>query len=71
MPLPDELRDLFLRYTQLGLLIPPLEDLDDPDTRARAELVLLEMVKVDRQIDEFLGRREPIAWTLDHVGAER
>jgi hypothetical protein len=54
MPLPDELRGLLLRYTQLGLLIPPLDDLDDPDTRAGARVVLAEMEEVQRQIDEFL-----------------
>jgi hypothetical protein len=59
MPLPDQLRDLFLRYTQLGLLIPPLEDLDDPDTRTGAKVVLAEMAEVERQIYEFLGRRYP------------
>ena len=55
--MPDELRKLMQRYCQLGRLLPPREDSDAKDPRARAgvEVVLREMASVKAEIDDFLA----------------
>ena len=62
--MPAELRALMERYCQLGRLLPPEADIGmvvvDARARAEAKVVLKEMAKTKRQIDQFLlrhGRR--------------
>jgi hypothetical protein len=56
--LSSEIRELMLRYVQLGQLLPqqPNEILGDKDAVDEAEMVLAEMAKVRRKIDALLGQ---------------
>jgi hypothetical protein len=59
--MPEELRALMLRFTELGCLLPRGDDiamdvaLTDERTRASAELVLSEMRRVKAEIDGMLA----------------
>jgi hypothetical protein len=54
--MPAELRALFERYCQLGRQLPDdIETLADPHTRAEAQIILAEMAKTKRRIDNFLA----------------
>jgi len=63
MPMPLELRDLILRFNQLGAALPRSDDgkpvlPDDPAALAYAKLLLAEMSRVKSQIDAFLDRHD-------------
>ena len=57
--------ELFERYNALGRLLPQEEDMavfEDPGVRASAQLILAEMAKVKKRIDDFIavaGARSP------------
>jgi hypothetical protein len=57
--MPPELVELMQRYNQLGRLLPPEADwelaLEDPRALAEAKIVLREMAKAKRAIDDFLA----------------
>jgi hypothetical protein len=63
--MPAELRALFERYNALGRLLPSQDDMgafEDPGVRAEAKLILAEMAKVKKRIDDFIavaGARSP------------
>jgi hypothetical protein len=64
MPMPAELRALMERYCQLGSLLPDRDDdvdLENPRTRAGVDIVLEEMARVKREIDEFLAAARRIS----------
>ena len=57
MKMPPELRQLFLRFNQLGALLPRDHDyLDEPNRLADTLLVIAEMQKVDAQTKAYLER---------------
>jgi hypothetical protein len=58
--LSSEIRELMLRYVQLGQLLPqqPSEVLGDKDATQEAEMVLAEMAKVKSKIDARLACRQ-------------
>jgi hypothetical protein len=58
--MPPELKNLMLRYCQLGQLLPPPDDISSIaefslSERAELELVLAELAKVKAAIDAYLG----------------
>ena len=63
--MPPEFRALMERYCQLGRLLPSLDDMEtaieNTRTRAQAKLVLDEMAKTKRQIDQFMLRHGRLA----------
>lgn len=52
--MPPELRALMRRYSQLGCLLPPLDDIDARVDEAK--LILDEMAVVQLAIDRLLAR---------------
>ncbi len=55
MPMPTELKNLILRYNQIGCLLSEEKVLSgDPVAIAEQRLVLAEMHKVKAEIDAFL-----------------
>jgi len=56
MPMPAELRKLFIRFIELGALLPHEDalDPDDPQAVANSTPVLREMAKVQDEMRSFL-----------------
>jgi hypothetical protein len=54
--MPPALRELMLRYCQLGRLLPSeTEVMTESDARSRAQVVLAEMAEVKKRIGCFLA----------------
>lgn len=58
MPMPTELRNLMLRFNQIGCLLADIDEdaikAGDAGTIASAQLIIDEMNKVYGEIDSFL-----------------
>jgi len=56
--MPPELRELFIRFVELGALLPHEDDLNDPEA---VTLVLREMQQVHDEMKKFPGMARVIA----------
>jgi len=70
MPMPAELRKLFIRFIELGALLPHEDDFDtdDPQAVANSTLVLREMAKVQNEMRKFPEMARAIAAIEEKLG---
>jgi len=53
MAMPAELKQLFVRFVELGALLPKEDCIDDPRAQAEQRMILREMAKVHNEMKRW------------------